>query len=319
MSCTSVLRIGGPNNDTAVLLKNALLSYFDPDGEEVTSEPLLKLQNKYFSASIRLSELIQDLPEGSYQEDGIILVFDALKCNPDLTNGTSFDGLHTLHDDTAGDLLRLCVGVSLGAWTSEELRGKKHEDEYSKRILWCLDRGYEYCEVDLSRQGQQNGHDDRDKEGFARLIEAIQGTVWSSAVMEKRVQQKLKQEYQEEKEKVDVDVEGGNKESAYEPPNLEMLGAAVVLPEPDEYIDEPATTEEAELRTSQKQEERAYHELEGLMKEASRIREMSCTGDLSDNERRRRAADAATLMMGLMEKMGIEDNEEEDSDNETEN
>ena len=78
-------------------------------------------------------------------------------------------------------LLRLCVGVSLGPYAPHELRGHHHEQEYTKRVLWCLDRGYEYIEVDLS----PTGHEDRDKESFPRAIEAMQGTVWSSAVMRK--------------------------------------------------------------------------------------------------------------------------------------
>jgi hypothetical protein len=138
----------------------------------------------------------------SHQEDGIILVFDALQANPDLETGTPFDVLNVLHDNSTastdvGDLLRLCVAVSMGPKSPEELRGQNtHEQEYSKRILWCLDRGYEYVEVDLSAEGQRTGHDERDKEGFARIIEAIQGTVWSSAVMKKQSDVASQQEEQ---------------------------------------------------------------------------------------------------------------------------
>ena len=38
-------------------------------------------------------------------------------------------------------------------------------------------------EVDLSEEGLRGGFDVREKDGFARVVEAIGGTVWSSAVM----------------------------------------------------------------------------------------------------------------------------------------
>ena len=63
--------------------------------------------------------------------------------------------------------MRLCVGVNF-----EGIGPTAQDNEYSRRILWCLDREFEYVEADCSEQGQQQGHDERDKEGFARIIEA---------------------------------------------------------------------------------------------------------------------------------------------------
>ncbi|KAI2507297.1 Alpha and gamma adaptin binding protein p34 [Fragilaria crotonensis] len=349
LSCTSVLRVGGPSRDVTLLLTNALLHYFFPSDDdnkdtennnadnkedrnvELPSEPLVRLQNKYFSASILVSELLQDVSMDYIKEDGVVLVFDALKCNPDLDNSISFDALESLHNHAdsviaCGDLLRLCVGVSLGQYAPHELRGKDHEHEYSKRILWCLDRGYEYVEVDLSQTGQLTGHDDRDKEGFARVIEAIQGTVWSSAVMKPREpviesQQSsatttttaattTTMEPTENPTPVEKEVNG------YEPPDPEAIGAFLKVPEPidEDYLDEAKTPEESMTRAAHEEDAKAFQELEGLMKEATRIRDMSRNGDLSDDVRRQRAAEAATLMLGLMEKMGIDDTDEEDSD-----
>ena len=373
-STISVLRVGGPSPDVTLLLTNALLHFFyeyqsddkghddndDTDDTEDDAEkpedpiqPLVvKLQNKYFSASILLSELLHDLSANvdnpsqqyyshyAYKEDGIVLVFDALKCNPDLDNQISFDSLDYLHnhqhhhqhnphsssssssssssatDTCFGDLLRLCVGVSLGQHTPQELRGKDHEKEYTKRVLWCLDRGYEYVEVDLSQAGQGTGHDDRDKEGFARVIEAIQGTVWSSAVMKARKERvQVSEAAEETKESADA-VHEKEENTRYEPPDPETIGRFLQVPEPtDDYLDEPKTQEESVVRAAHEQDAKAFQELEALMKEATRIRDMSRNGDISDDDvRRTRAAEAATLMMGLMERMGIDDTDDEDSD-----
>jgi hypothetical protein len=44
---------------------------------------------------------------------------------------------------------------------------------YTRRVLWCLDHGYEYVQVDLMEYGRSIGHSDREKEGFARIVEAV--------------------------------------------------------------------------------------------------------------------------------------------------
>jgi hypothetical protein len=135
-----------------------------------------------------------------FKEDGVILVFDH---HMDVESGSSssssssptdvhvstptaaavasFNALEPVHDRAealllqAGELLRLCVGVSVhvsvckqspennshdgdsadSAILVEQRRTntKEYEAEYARRILWCLDRGYKYVEEDLSAEG----------------------------------------------------------------------------------------------------------------------------------------------------------------------
>eukprot|EP00545_Synedropsis_sp_CCMP1620_P007399 CAMPEP_0119005328 /NCGR_PEP_ID=MMETSP1176-20130426/1648_1 /TAXON_ID=265551 /ORGANISM="Synedropsis recta cf, Strain CCMP1620" /LENGTH=407 /DNA_ID=CAMNT_0006957117 /DNA_START=66 /DNA_END=1289 /DNA_ORIENTATION=- len=369
--CTSVLRIG-PSGDKATLLKNALLHFFESKSSDqakaqaqAKSNNQFALSNKYFTANILLQELelvsamghaIEDDTETSnslYKEDGVILVFDALACNPDFTSSSSasFHDLTAIPvSDNAGDLVRLCIGISLGDWSETELRGTKDpQGEYSTRILWCLDRGYEYVEVDLSAAGQAAGHDERDKEGFARVMEAIQGTVWSSAVMKPKNTKTAMVPAPAPMVPTTSPMvptttttatatatainepasnNNNNNNNTYEPPNPELLASSLSIPDPsissttaattvtvdDSYIDEPASEQERTQRVDAQQDEKALHQLEGIMKEASRIRELSSKGnEMGDDARRQRAADAATLMMGLYEQMGLHDNDNDDS------
>ena len=53
-------------------------------------------------------------------------------------------------------------------------------------MLWCLDRGYEYVEVDVTPEGMTGGFEERDKDGYARVVEAIGTCMWSSHVMKRR-------------------------------------------------------------------------------------------------------------------------------------
>jgi hypothetical protein len=270
---------------------------------------------------------------------------------------TTFDGLDTVHRhaetvNNCGDLLRLCVGVSLGEYTAEELRGKDHEKEYSRRILWCLDNGYEYIEADLSKDGQMKGHDERDKDGFARIVEAIEGTVWSSAVMSKSKTQELKNTYVDDKnavEKVTPPVgEEEEEENPYQPPDPSLLfksqndvqdqtistassedvpaAAAAALKEESEAASmllnptEVGPSEMAQLRQDL-EAEKIFDKMESVLKEASQIREASKSGALSDDERRERAGDAALALVNLMSQFGLEDDDDgsegDDSDDDS--
>lgn len=313
---TSVLRIG-PSDASSELLKQALLSYFDSKDPNT-----LTVSNRYFSAKVQLKDLpASDTNSNEEKEDGVILVFDALQSNPDniteTSNNTLFDSLAHVHShaekaDTCGDLLRLCVGVHVGEATPSQLRGNAHEEEFSKRVLWCLDHGYEYLEVDLSKDAQKSGHDERDKEGFARLVEAISGTVWSSAIMEKKKQQELKQSYQQEKEQLQQQDDEKEQENPYVPPDPSLLDSEIQASLVNNDTDTQPQEHDYFTNDDGGEEERAMENLEGLLREATRIREASRAGEMTDDERRKRAADAATLMMNLMNQLDVEEDQEDD-------
>jgi hypothetical protein len=311
------------------------------------------ISNKYFNASVLLEEIGGSAAaaaaaapleeEGdtttttttTTKEDGVILVFDALHSNPDRSTAmsgrggaTSFDSLSSAHQqaedmDTCGDLLRLCVGVSLTSLSPEELRGKANEKEYARRILWCLDRGYEYVEADLSQEGQSKGHTDRDKEGFARIVEAIQGTVWSSAVMIENRTKELKASYQEESVALEKEEKPEEEENRYEPPDPSKWGPQPTMEESlaQKLLDtssnsesglfldseEKVGPEEMEQLRKNLEVEQVFDKMEGVLREATRIREASKSGTLTDDQRRDRAGDAAMALVNLMGDFGFDD------------
>lgn len=342
MSCISVVRLG-PTDDnvSAGMLRNAVLDFFakKQGAEAVTSNDSFHVTNKYFDAKILLREISStenpsglDLP---LKEDGIILVFDAAKSNPDLVvDGVgSFGSLGFVHDKAeeagGGELLRLCVGVTVGSMDASEIRGQAYEKEYARRINWCLDRGYEYVECDLSRDGISKGHDERDKEGFARVVEAIGGTMWSSAVMSKSKKDVLKKSYDEEA----AAVEHANE---YIPPDPSILLSSDEGREErarQAILEQSGITQETEMQSSEgagqenvnpdrsqqqreREQERIFDNLESALRQAASIREMSRTADLSDDDRRKRAGDAADLLMTLMQQSGMDDSDEDEEEEE---
>jgi hypothetical protein len=383
-----VLRVIGPDLAVLDLLRLSLSRRFEAakgtgsgggggeDGDTVgkarnlDAASSLKVSNRYFDASIGLHDLWDPLQDpGTHREDGVLLVVaaphhggESQAVEGSAPPPSALDALAALHGTAeaqgkAGDLLRLCVVVTRTAREHQEAR-TIDEDEYSRRILWCLDRGYEYVEVDLSEDGVARGHDERDKEGFARVVEAIQTTVWSSAVMRPRRVQDLADSYEQAKREVaDERAPRTASEEAAAPlqpppsPHEDSEPATVApaitfAPESDAEREErarqalllqaaeegqgtdggdepdgedPQRPFEAALGGSaaeqqqQHQQDRYFDQLEGALREAARIREMSRSGALSDEDRKKRAGDAAVLLMDLMGRLGggLEDSDGE--------
>jgi hypothetical protein len=363
-------------------------------GHRNDSKSTIVVSNKYFSANVVLADIDclnndydplqqhEQKEEGeapspsssttaaTTKEDGCILVFDGMKSNPDYIgsggcggiDGVTFDQLANVQEKAdagpeqrqLGDLLRLCVGVTLKPDASpQDWRGRQnHEAEYSRRILWCLDHGYEYVEADLSDDGQRRGHDDRDKEGFARIIEAIEGTVWSSAVMKQAQTKQLKDSYADDKAALKIDEtqqqEESNKNDAnntYVPPSTDPSSEQVPVECDDDNTDTEAANRTKKLLAGEfggdgdenKKEhdvvvkepslvgsndiaklredaeiEKHFDQMDSVIQEAKRIREASQNGTISDDERRERAGDAALALLNLMSQFGMEEEEGED-------
>ena len=218
MSNQSILRIGpigASNGCSATLLRDALLRHFRPDGgggggggdagggdgDVGNNGNMLAISNRYFDAGVLLLGLHQSHldDEGGGgavppEEDGVLLVFDDVPIRDVDGEGgapipfVSFDSLDRIHGDAVagnppmGDLLRLCIGATAIAPPADD-PPTVVEDEYSRRVLWCLDRGYEYVSVDMSEVGTTAGFDRRDKDGYARVIEAVETCMWSCRVM----------------------------------------------------------------------------------------------------------------------------------------
>mmetsp|Transcript_19047 Transcript_19047/g.29787 ORF Transcript_19047/g.29787 Transcript_19047/m.29787 type:complete len:341 (-) Transcript_19047:81-1103(-) len=328
MSCHSIVRIGPSNSNDGCCttqLRSSLLNYFatssstDEGGDTKNDLHRLDISNRYFDASVvfaGLSESADDIitPSESTVEDGIILVFDS---SPTASQDMCFNSLNKVHDETEkstdlGDLLRLCVGVSFGPSPLAD-GTKASEEEYSRRVLWCLDRGYEYVEADMSPIGIESGHNDRDKEGFARIIEAISSCMWSSRVMKKRTAvtttsaAAANNDANNDTEKANANADNATKSDPNSDAEREKAAVANLMEGVDRDVDFKNPTDEI------RQQEMAFHELERVIADAKNIRESTQNDSMSDEERRKRAGDTALRMMELFDKLGLGD-DEEDSD-----
>ena len=86
-------------------------------------------------------------------------------------------------------------------------------------------------------------------------------------------------------------------------------------------IDDPAAASDGggadeQERRQQWNDEMKFHRLEQALGEAKRVREASKSNSMSDEERRERAGDVAAQLMGLLDELGLG---EDDSDDDPEN
>ena len=373
MADRSILRIGpntGTDNCGAAFLRDAIRRHFDGGANDDIDQSTLTISNRYFIAKVALlglDETYADLRSSTnnvnnnghgsiatVEEDGILLVFDDRSSH-------SFDSLGCIHDEIVvgsaiGDLLRMCIGTHVSSTNDDDdddngvsTTSIITKDEYSRRVLWCLDRGYEYVSVDLSSHGMTTGFDVRDKDGYARVIEAIETCMWSCRVMKgsspgggimnsSSVQQRAKGgnggAVGRNNKIDDTGVMTMSDDTAIMPlmTDDERESAAIAslmngTANDDDYMP-PSLGGGGELQsqsisTQQQQqqqcdEEISFHQLEKVLTEAKCIREASRNNaNMSDEERRARAGDAAMKLMGLLDRLGFDedsDDEEEDVD-----
>ncbi len=153
----------------------------------------------------------------------------------------------------------------------------------------------------------KSGFDEREKDGFARVVEALGGAVWSSAVMKAK------------KREVKVQPRSPMVCQASE----EVEKVAKTTKEPDEIIRSPATIEvQPEVKNTGHEELKESDDndllmdnFEKVLNEAKKIRDDSRNGKfIDDDERRQRAADAAEMLFRMMIESPEESAESSDED-----
>jgi len=294
-SCKSVLRLGasiGLDNDYIItVLKDALLLHLNGN-----KDGSINFNNKYFNAQVLVKKIKYDEDiekDNQMIEDGVLLLFD-------VSSPSSFDSMANAHvlaesNSQCGKLIRLCIGVKTGTIVNDN-------EEYSRRVLWCIDRGYEYVEADLSKEGILRGHESREKDGFARICEAISSTMWSNALIYSKintleVSDETPNDFQPEfhyVEESNPDLNGSVKLSS----NCGTMSTDKV------NIDYDGKFSFGDM---------GVNDLDQVIVEAKRIREESKNKKLSDNERKKRASDAAIMLMSVLDNMGFENNKIEES------
>jgi len=331
-----------------------------------SSTEMLHISNQYFDAHVLLQRLRTIVPSSTTassevtcgddkskdaKEDGIILIFHSNNSANKEEISKSFNAVSRHHrmaesSQQCGDLLRLCIGISkhdhmeshnssITTGDEEESEGEEQrykEEEYTRRVLWCLDHGYEYVEADLTEYGRSVGHSDREKEGFARIVEAVGNTVWSTAKMHPRKVRQLKSCYGADKNSIvestsNIDHAMTNSPVAITENNADVTVLSTTVENDDarqqqsnEVMRTTETTEitinddhyvpsssnanhdcvENLMNLTEDLEEVKLESLGFLIQEANRIRDSARKGNISDDVRRRQAGEMAMRLLSVL-------------------
>jgi hypothetical protein len=138
----------------------------------------------------------------------------------------------------------------------------------------------------------------------------------------------LKKRYQEDRETAAAETERqkalvdiGEEENPYEPPDPTMFGGFPIKSTATQALSEGAQVSEiildaenvgpSEMAEIKKdlEADKLFEHMEGVLREASRIREASKSGEMTDEERRDRAGDAAMALVNLMAQFGLDEEE----------
>lgn len=332
MSDCSILRLGPAGSAHVALLRAALVRRFgrDPPAPAPPAGDWLTFSNRYFDARVLLLGLRAPVPPSlpDAREDGVLLAFDASDPAP-VPAALGPHHAAALRDGRCGDVVRLCLAVDArgdAAPAADAGAAEAAEGEYARRVLWCLDRGYEYVEVDATPAGLARGHEKRDKDGFARVVEALGAAMWSSHVMKPRgagvVAAPAPVAALAPVASVAPVAAGttapatatGDAASRADDAERETAAVASLMRGMAEEAAPERGDAEGDARRQHRRDEATFLQLERTLAEAKRLRAASRTEAMSDRERRERAGDAAAKLMGLLDACGWEDGGSEEEE-----
>lgn len=286
--CTSVLRLssetGFDSEHIKTIFNNAILLHLDGNKDD-----FIYVNNKYFDSQVQLNKIhpSQNFKiNHQFLDDGILLLFD-------VSSHSNFDLLTNIHTSAessgqCGKLIRLCIGIKEGDLID-------NCEPYSRRAIWCLDRCFEYVEADLSNNGIQSGHLNREKNGFPRICEAINCTIWSNSILHAK-RKKLEKSFESR---------------IYLQSNFLHIGEKNIK---ENMLLKSSVTHDIRItnkfykRNEEKNSNRFMdiNYLEKVIIEAKQIRMASKNKILSDNERKKRASDAAFMLVNLLDNVDFE-------------
>lgn len=361
MGYSKVVVLGCPGSGKKEILRGIqVLQRYRKDGvvdDQICVLPTesklsIELSTKYYTAKLQFhilpnDELVEPTSKSeSILEDAeaIIIVLDASRDGPDFHLASQWVGkyLHGLNLDTMLLISNKCDLSSSGyiPGMNQESPGgadlklatiavdqssaeasTEHFARMERNALWSIDNGLEH--VECSALHPLAGIESREKQGIARILEALESTMWSSMVKPKSaLTSKAMEISREHTSQISPKPPLGEKEID-DQPKSEVVPINSGSCD-NEECSRPSDALEKKTSDAEKSLDSLFRPLdidsifgEGdgdldigkLMQQMRMTKERAQTGNLSDEERRRAAADMA---MRLMSMLNFGEDEEQD-------
>jgi len=289
---SSILIVGIDSNDIEFLIK--LLSKYNNNNDSIDS---IIISTKYYNANVTINRYVIDDNNNDISslkekcEAMIVLLNDKdNNSNSDLLSIVKCD------NDDDDDLIATKLLVNI-----------KYNDicnDISSLVLWSVDNGYEYIDIDSNDSSSISIiSDSREKEGFPRLIEALEATMWSSLQMKDKVittTSSITSEIliSEQTSTIKEEQIVSSEEKTNREYKIHMDSNNKLILEVEDDIDE---------------EDVFYKNFSDVIEKAKDIRAQVLSGNLSDKERRDNAA-AIALQLAKMIDLNDDDDDDDDDD-----
>jgi hypothetical protein len=295
-----------------------LLEYADVGSStNVSSDSVLTLDNKYYTADISLVEMDSSgYSEGnsaytlSEETEGYINLLTWKEASDE-----SLSTALLAHGKQAQEIdVTIRILVIYGNTDDCDAYGNEvSEDRLSILLLWCLDHGFEMIHIDMATSQVYLTKDEREKEGLPRLIESLASHTWRTMVFKESSsgggraatsEDSVFQLNTSSRAATEVEAaseEGEAKKEGDKNPFLEKM-----LKEEDEET-------YAQMRArEQAEDDQAETVMMDMIMKAKQMREAVDAGTLSDADRREQAA---SMAMKFAEMMALGEDESSDEEN----
>lgn len=275
---------------------------------------VMAIKNRYYSANVT----VMCLDVTSAAESGQMSGVDAcVVVNP--SDLSALSAVLADHDFGTRLMVRLLDGP--------EVEGEEgSEDESpSELLLWCLDHGFELVTADRSNLFVTWG--EREKDGLARVVEALQPTMWTGMVKAdpttvaagmhggavgrggSATRPAALAGMESSSSTDDVDSAAAAAAAALAPASEASAASPLITQGSPDPLDFEELVKMGELSGEQGQEEKFDTVFTSFMDEARRVRAAAISGDVPDAVRRDQAAKIAAQMATFM---GFDEHDDED-------
>jgi len=277
--------------------------------DESSSSKVLSIRTKYYTADLEISlNSLADESGGNLTEgcECCILVLSSVEEN--VSSKVASIGLQALEANVDIKLLVVLKDAD-NATSVDNFRGE--------RIMWTLDHSFEYIEIE--KASPVVGYDEREKDGLPRLMEALHTNMWTT--MERLDPNAQKSASETESSSVPETIfsmpllpqkKDTSNTSSSAPSSVSVGDGKETSGNSNSGDEEKIDLTYKGLLDDVDEDDKVWDNFTNTLEAAKQLREQAVEGNLSDDVRRRRAADLAMQMCAMMD-MG-EDDSDEDSD-----
>jgi len=304
-----MLLIVGNNDDVNILLK--LLTKYNNDNNIDNNNYNIVINTKYYEANININSYIFNNNDNSNDNDILLLIEKCealiiLMNDNDNNDNNNILSLIKNNIDKNDITTKLLVNIKYNNSINDNI-------DVSSLILWSIDNNYEYIDIDCNDINNIIiTNDSREKEGFPRLIEALESTMWSSMQRKDRSSLSISSSSITTTTTATTDNLIIEETFTNETEQNTKKEYKIHMDSNDKFVLEVDNTNDVD--DDDNDEDVFYKNFSEVIEKAKDVRAQVLAGNISDQERRENAAKIALQLAKMIELDGDDDDDYDNDD-----